>query len=63
MESTWCKSSYSDDQSGNCVEVTETDCRAATVSVRDSKAPAGPMLTLASAAFSVFADWAATGAG
>ncbi|MGV9894599.1 DUF397 domain-containing protein [Streptomyces tendae] len=55
----WRKSSYSGDQGGNCVEVAEVT-RHATVAVRDSKSPAGPILTLAPAAFTTFVGWAAT---
>lgn len=51
----WRKSSYSGDQGGECVEVGELP---ATVAVRDSKAPAGPILTLAPAAFATFVGWA-----
>ncbi|MEV7224444.1 DUF397 domain-containing protein [Streptomyces sp. NPDC093681] len=51
----WRKSSYSGDQGGNCVEVGELP---ATVAVRDSKTPAGPILTLAPAAFTTFVGWA-----
>ncbi len=54
----WRKSSYSSDQGGNCVEVAEVT-RHATVAVRDSKTPAGPVLTLAPAAFTAFLGWAA----
>ncbi|WP_370667074.1 DUF397 domain-containing protein [Streptomyces sp. IBSBF 2507] len=53
----WRKSSYSSDQGGECVEVAELP---ATVAVRDSKAPAGPILTLAPATFTAFVGWAAT---
>ncbi|MGW4575684.1 DUF397 domain-containing protein [Streptomyces tendae] len=53
----WRKSSYSSDQGGNCVEVGELT---ATVAVRDSKSPAGPILTLAPATFTAFVGWAAT---
>jgi hypothetical protein len=52
----WCKSSYSSDQGGACVEVAA--CPDA-VHVRDSKDPGGPMLTVtpdAWAAFVRFAD-------
>lgn len=59
METTWRKSSYSGDQGGNCVEIAETP---ATVSVRDSKTPAGPILTLDPAAFATFVDWTSTAA-
>ncbi|MGN3957040.1 DUF397 domain-containing protein [Streptomyces sp. WAC8370] len=53
----WRKSSYSGDQGGNCVEVGELPT---TVAVRDSKTPAGPVLTLAPAAFTTFVGWART---
>ena len=59
MESNWRKSSYSGDQGGNCVEIAETT---STVSVRDSKTPAGPILTIDPAAFTTFVDWASTSA-
>ncbi|MFC4502244.1 MULTISPECIES: DUF397 domain-containing protein [Streptomyces] len=63
MESSiWRKSSYSSDQGGNCVEIAENP---KTVAVRDSKNPAGPIVTLRPAAFSDFLNWtaAATAAG
>ncbi|WP_121709147.1 DUF397 domain-containing protein [Streptomyces sp. E5N91] len=53
----WRKSSYSSDQGGNCVEVAEVT-RHATVAVRDSKTPAGPVLTLTPATFTAFVGWA-----
>jgi hypothetical protein len=59
METTWRKSSYSGDQGGNCIEIAETP---ATVSVRDSKTPAGPILTVDPAAFTTFVDWTSTAA-
>ncbi|MFJ8080872.1 DUF397 domain-containing protein [Streptomyces sp. NPDC096205] len=52
----WRKSSYSSDQGGQCLEV--CDCPA-TVSVRDSKNPAGPVLSLRPAVFTAFTKWAA----
>ncbi|WLW55467.1 DUF397 domain-containing protein [Streptomyces sp. YU58] len=55
---TWHKSPHSSDQGGNCVEVAEAPC--ATVAVRDSKAPAGPILTLDPASFTTFVNWAST---
>ncbi|WP_406009230.1 DUF397 domain-containing protein [Streptomyces sp. NBC_00637] len=58
MEINWRKSSYSGDQGGQCVEIAET---LATVAVRDSKTPAGPILTIEPAAFSTFVAW--TGGG
>jgi hypothetical protein len=54
METTWRKSSYSGDQGGNCVEIAETP---ATVAVRDSKTPAGPILTVDPAVFTTFVNW------
>ncbi|GGR90406.1 hypothetical protein GCM10010269_31950 [Streptomyces humidus] len=51
----WRKSSYSGDQGGDCVEIAET--LTATVAVRDSKTPAGPILRIEPAAFSRFLDW------
>ncbi|MFH9015163.1 DUF397 domain-containing protein [Streptomyces sp. NPDC017943] len=56
----WRKSSYSSDQGGQCLEVAETP--EATVAVRDSKNPAGPVLTLRPAAFTTFVDWASAAA-
>ncbi|MGC0332279.1 hypothetical protein RKD23_005269 [Streptomyces sp. SAI-170] len=52
----WRKSTYSGDQGGDCLEV--SGCPA-TVSVRDSKNPAGPVLILRPAVFSAFVGWAA----
>ncbi|MER6067510.1 DUF397 domain-containing protein [Streptomyces sp. NPDC001817] len=60
METKWRKSSYSSDQGGQCVEVAEP--AEATVAIRDSKTPAGPILTLDPAAFTTFVNWAATAA-
>ncbi|GLW50741.1 hypothetical protein Stsp02_64020 [Streptomyces sp. NBRC 14336] len=57
MESNWRKSSYSGDQGGNCIEIAENE---ASVAIRDSKTPAGPILTIAPAAFATFTTWAAT---
>jgi hypothetical protein len=56
----WRKSLYSGDQGGECVEVAEAPC--ATVAVRDSKNPTGPVLTLAPATFTAFLTWTSTGA-
>jgi hypothetical protein len=53
----WRKSSYSGDQGGDCVEVGEAS---ATIAIRDSKTPAGPILTLDPATFTTFVDWTAT---
>ncbi|MFD8150190.1 DUF397 domain-containing protein [Streptomyces sp. NPDC059720] len=60
MEMQWRKSSYSGDQGGQCLEVAETP--EATVAVRDSKDPHGPVLTLHPVPFSTFVDWASTAA-
>jgi hypothetical protein len=60
MESNWRKSSYSSDQGGECVEVAETPT--ATIAVRDSKNPAGPVLTVDPAAFTTFLSWTSTAA-
>ncbi|MFF5569849.1 DUF397 domain-containing protein [Streptomyces luteogriseus] len=54
----WRKSSYSSDQGGQCLEVAETP--EATVAIRDSKTPAGPILTLDPAAFTCFINWTST---
>ncbi|MGF0171964.1 DUF397 domain-containing protein [Streptomyces sp. Marseille-Q5077] len=51
----WRKSSYSGDQGGDCVEVGETQ---AVIAIRDSKNPAGPIVTLDPAAFNAFLGWA-----
>ncbi|MDQ1070984.1 DUF397 domain-containing protein [Streptomyces canus] len=59
MESNWRKSSYSSDQGGECVEIAET---VAAVAVRDSKTPAGPILTIDPAVFTTFVNWTTTSA-
>ncbi|MFG2105126.1 DUF397 domain-containing protein [Micromonospora echinaurantiaca] len=48
----WRKSSRSNGQGGNCVEV--ADNLAGVVAVRDSKDPAGPALTFDPAAWRAF---------
>ncbi|MEU6471990.1 DUF397 domain-containing protein [Streptomyces massasporeus] len=58
MEMQWRKSSYSSDQGGQCLEVAELP--EATVAIRDSKTPAGPVLTLDPAAFTTFVNWTST---
>jgi hypothetical protein len=58
MEMQWRKSTYSGDQGGQCLEVAETP--EAAVAIRDSKNPAGPMLTLDPAAFTTFVNWTST---
>ncbi|MGW7495126.1 DUF397 domain-containing protein [Streptomyces luteogriseus] len=54
----WRKSTYSGDQGGQCLEVAETPEDA--VAIRDSKNPAGPILTLDPAAFTSFINWTST---
>ncbi|MEW1718431.1 DUF397 domain-containing protein [Streptomyces sp. NPDC093109] len=48
----WRKSSYSNGQSGDCVEV--ADGFPGDVPVRDSKAPAGPALLFPATAWAAF---------
>ncbi|MCB5906817.1 DUF397 domain-containing protein [Streptomyces pinistramenti] len=48
----WRKSSYSDHNNGNCVEV--SDHHPGIVPVRDSKNPAGPALVFAATGWSAF---------
>ncbi|MFH8220712.1 DUF397 domain-containing protein [Streptomyces sp. NPDC018057] len=48
---TWFKSSYSGTEGGQCVEVAAAP---AAVHVRDSKAAAGPVLTVSRAAWAGF---------
>ena len=55
MESNWRKSSYSGDQGGDCVEIAEAPTA---IAIRDSKTPAGPILTLDPATFTTFVNWA-----
>jgi hypothetical protein len=52
MELTWRKSSYSNGQGGNCVEV--ADLSDGDQAVRDSKDPTGPALTLTAATWTAF---------
>lgn len=51
----WRKSSHSGDQGGQCIEIAETPHT--TIAIRDSKNPAGPMLTVRPAAFRRFVSW------
>ncbi|MFJ9746249.1 DUF397 domain-containing protein [Streptomyces chartreusis] len=53
----WRKSTHSSDQGGECLEVVQTPYTA--IAVRDSKNPAGPILTLDPAAFTTFVNWTA----
>ncbi|MFJ7326171.1 DUF397 domain-containing protein [Streptomyces cyaneofuscatus] len=51
---TWRKSSYSNSDGGNCVEVSD-DCPGI-VPVRDSKQPEGPAVIFGSSAWTAFVD-------
>ncbi|UYQ62039.1 DUF397 domain-containing protein [Streptomyces peucetius] len=48
----WRKSSYSDGDGGNCLEI--VDDIPGVVPVRDSKVPAGPVLLVTAAAWDAF---------
>ncbi|MCO4695919.1 hypothetical protein LRR80_01974 [Streptomyces sp. RO-S4] len=50
----WRKSSYSGSTGGDCVEVAVTET--AVVPVRDSKNPAGPVVTVGAPAWQAFLD-------
>ncbi|MFF7788940.1 DUF397 domain-containing protein [Streptomyces sp. NPDC007991] len=54
----WRASTHSGDQGGQCLEVAETPH--ATIAIRDSKNPAGPILTLDPATFTTFINWTTT---
>ncbi|MFJ6214185.1 DUF397 domain-containing protein [Streptomyces sp. NPDC092296] len=55
----WRKSSYSNGDGGNCVEIAEQ--YPGTVPVRDSKDPEGPALVFSAAAFTDFVRAVITG--
>ncbi|WP_328506500.1 DUF397 domain-containing protein [Streptomyces sp. NBC_00391] len=57
----WFKSSYSDNEGGDCVEVALPDARL-TVHVRDSKNPTGPTLILRAPAWKAFVSAGQPGA-
>ncbi|WP_327695773.1 DUF397 domain-containing protein [Streptomyces sp. NBC_00459] len=57
----WFKSSYSDDEGGNCVEVALPAPRS-TVHIRDSKNPTGPELYITAPAWTAFIFAAQPGA-
>ncbi|MEU6381402.1 DUF397 domain-containing protein [Streptomyces sp. NPDC046909] len=57
---TWRKSTHSGDQGGDCLEVAEAPCPS--IAIRDSKNPAGPILTLDPAAFVTFLNWTSASA-
>ncbi|MEV0979736.1 DUF397 domain-containing protein [Streptomyces sp. NPDC049915] len=48
---TWSKSSYSDSEGGNCVEVAPTPT---VIHIRDSKNPTGPEILLPAATWTAF---------
>ncbi|MDN5385344.1 MULTISPECIES: DUF397 domain-containing protein [Streptomyces] len=50
----WRRSSYSNQEGGNCVEV--ADGLPGVVPVRDSKAPDGPVLVFPAGSWSAFVD-------
>ncbi|MFE5510989.1 DUF397 domain-containing protein [Streptomyces sp. NPDC056529] len=50
---TWRKSSYSNQDGGECLEVADNLPH---IPVRDSKVPAGPALVFAAGAWAVFVD-------
>jgi hypothetical protein len=54
----WFKSSYSDNEGGDCVEV----AFATAIHVRDSKAPVGPELHIAAPAWKAFVSAVQPGA-
>ncbi|MFI8861277.1 DUF397 domain-containing protein [Streptomyces prasinus] len=56
----WRKSTYSNGQGGDCLELAANI--PGTVPVRDSKNPAGPVLFVTPAAWAVFVDGIRTGA-
>ncbi|WP_406454150.1 DUF397 domain-containing protein [Streptomyces sp. NBC_01622] len=49
----WFKSSYSSSEGGDCIEVA---VHPSAIHVRDSKVPAGPILTVAPATWTTFLD-------
>ncbi|WP_079056432.1 DUF397 domain-containing protein [Streptomyces caeruleatus] len=53
----WFKSSYSDSSGGNCLEVAacpHTPTATATIRIRDSKNPDGPMVAVSGDAWAAF---------
>ncbi|MBM7168013.1 DUF397 domain-containing protein [Streptomyces sp. G44] len=58
----WQKSSYSGGTGGDCIEFAQAQCNGtATIAIRDSKDPEGPLFTVSSGAFADFVGAAATG--
>ncbi|GAA2280966.1 hypothetical protein GCM10010415_57120 [Streptomyces atrovirens] len=58
MEINRRESGYGSGQGGNCVEIAEVP--GSTVTVRDSKNPAGPILPLRPATFTALLTWTTT---
>ncbi|WP_172639174.1 DUF397 domain-containing protein [Streptomyces tailanensis] len=58
----WFKSSYSDNEGGDCVEVAFRDPGLTAVRIRDSKNPTGPTLTLGAPAWKAFVSAGQPGA-
>ncbi|MFJ9244713.1 DUF397 domain-containing protein [Streptomyces sp. NPDC101776] len=58
---TWFKSSYSDNEGGDCVETAIPTPRT-TIHIRDSKYPSGPQLTVTALAWEAFISAAHPGA-
>lgn len=54
----WIKSSYSDDEGGNCVEVAMNGA----IHIRDSKNPLGPELRVTASAWAAFVSAGRPGA-
>ncbi|MEV7859060.1 DUF397 domain-containing protein [Streptomyces hirsutus] len=52
---TWRTSSYSGNTGGECIEVAD-GCPAGAVPVRDSKNPAGPVITIGAPAWQTFVN-------
>ncbi|MFE4663880.1 DUF397 domain-containing protein [Streptomyces sp. NPDC056716] len=58
-ESAWFKSSYSEEQGGNCLEVADLSTA---VGIRDSKHKSGPALIVPATAWTTFIHLVRTGA-
>jgi hypothetical protein len=64
LSTTWRRSSYSDGEGGNCVEVANlTTTPGQGVAVRDSKNPEGPALLVPAKAFIAFIAGVRAGRG
>lgn len=51
---TWIKSSYSTSSGGECLEASPSSAQYGAVPVRDSKTPAGPLLSFSTGAWADF---------